>query len=167
MLRLLIAAAAFCLAACATAAPPYTAAATPTGQGYSEQRIENDRYFVTYRSGQPADAALLQDYVLLRAAELTLANGREWFWVDRSGIDETNARSGPSFSVGVGSGSWSGDTHVGVGVGASFRIGGGSGQRARAATVEIRFGEGAKPDEPNAYDANSVSLNIRSRLAAQ
>lgn len=167
MLRFLIVAAAFGLAACATAAPPYAPAATPAGQGYSEQRIENDRYFVTYRAGQPADAALLQDYALLRAAELTLASGRSWFWVDRRSVDETNARSGPSVSVGVGSGSWSGNTHVGVGVGASFPIGGGGGPRARAATVEIRFGEGARPDDPNAYDANSTSLNIRARLAAQ
>lgn len=167
MFRLLIAAASFGLAACATVAPPYTAAATPLGQGYSEQRIENDRYFVTYRAGQPADAALLQDYALLRAAELTLASGREWFWVDRRSLDESDARSGPSVSVGVGSGSWSGNTRVGVGVGASFPIGAAGGQRAHAATVEIRFGEGAKPDDPNAYDANSISLNIRSRLAAQ
>jgi hypothetical protein len=38
--------------------------------------------------------------------------------------------------------------------------------RARAATVEIRFGEGPKPSEANAYDARSTAESIRRRIAA-
>jgi hypothetical protein len=110
---------------------------------------------------------LLEDYALLRAADLTLQNGREWFWVDRRTVEAYDGyNNGPSVGVGVGGGSWGGRSGGSVGVGITLPIGGGQrGERARAATLEVRFGEGAKPDEPNAYDARAVSANLRSRVA--
>jgi outer membrane protein TolC len=165
MFRTLIVAACIVVAGCATTPPPYTAAASPTSVGYSETQIENNRYFVTYRAGTSADAQLLQDYALLRAADLTLQNGREWFWVDRRTLDDAGAyRSGPSVGIGVGGGSWGGSSGASVGVGVNIPLGGGQGQRARAATLEIRLGEGPKPDDPNAYDARSIAQNLRSRV---
>jgi hypothetical protein len=168
MIRTLVfAAACAVLASCATSPPPYAPAATQNGVGYSETQIESNRYFVTYRAGAAADAQLLQDYALLRAADLTLQNGREWFWVDRRTLDDQNTyRSGPSVGVGIGAGSWGGRGGSSVGVGVNLPLGGGQGQRARAATLEIRFGEGPKPDDPNAYDARSISQNVRARLAS-
>lgn len=165
MIRTFILAAALAgLSACASAPPPYTAAASATAPGYSERQIESDRYFVTYRAPSGADAAILQDYALLRAAELTLANGREWFWVDRRALDEDSGRyGGPSIGVGVGGGSWGRRSGASVGVGMNFPLGGG-GARARSATLEIRLGQGPKPDDPNTYDARAVSTNLRARL---
>jgi len=163
-----IAAACAFMAACATSPPPYAAATSPNAAGYSETQIESNRYFVTYRANAAADAALLQDYALLRAADLTLQNGREWFWVDRRTLDAAaNQRSGPSLGVGIGGGSWGGRSGGGVSVGMNFPLGGGAqGQRARSATLEIRMGEGPKPDDPNAYDARSIATNLRSRTAS-
>ena len=164
MIRILIfAAACVGLTACASA-PAYAPATSPTSAGYSETQIENNRYFVTYRAPGAADVRLLEDYALLRAADLTLQNGREWFWVDRRTLDEQNAqRSGPSFGVGIGGGSWGGRSGGSVGVGMSFPLGGGV-QRANSTTLEIRLGEGPKPDASNAYDARAVSQNLRSRV---
>ena len=54
---------------------------------------------------------------------------------------------GPRVGVGVGGGDWGDGGGGGVGVGLSFPLGGQSGPRARAATLEIRFGEGPKPDD--------------------
>jgi hypothetical protein len=164
MIRTLIFAAACIVGAACASTPAYAPAASPTSAGYSETQIENNRYFVTYRARGAADVRLLQDYALLRAADLTLQNGREWFWVDRRTLDEQNAyHDGPSIGVGVGGGSWGGSSGGSVGVGMSFPLGGG-GQRANSATLEIRMGEGAKPDDPNAYDARAVSQNLRSRV---
>ncbi|MGQ0533845.1 MAG: CC0125/CC1285 family lipoprotein [Caulobacteraceae bacterium] len=159
------AAAALALAACATtAAPPYSAAASATSAGYSETQIEANRYFVTYRAPSGASAAVLQDYALLRAAELTLQNGRDWFWVDRRTTDEQSSRyGGSSVGVGVGGGSWGRSSGASVGVGLNFPLGGQSGPRARSATLEIRFGQGPKPDDANAYDARSTAANLRAR----
>lgn len=167
MIRIIAIAAAALLSACATA-PSYAPAASATSAGYSETQIESNRYFVTYRAPGGADARLIEDYAMLRAADLTLQNGRDWFWVDRRTIDEqARGSSGPSVGVGVGGGSWGGRSGVSGGVGVSFPLGGGRGQTARAATLEVRFGEGPKPDEPNAYDARSLSSNLRARIAAQ
>jgi hypothetical protein len=164
MLRTLVfVAAAFALSACASTPPSYAPAASAAAAGYSETQIESNRYFVTYRAPSSADAALIQDYALLRAADLTLQNGREWFWVDRRSLDGQGQSRGPSIGIGVGGGSYGGRGGVGGSVGLSVPLGN-RGERARAATLEIRFGEGPKPDEPNAYDARSISTNLRSRL---
>lgn len=167
MFRPFVFAAAIALAACAST-PVYAPAAGTNAAGYSETQIESNRYFVTYRAGGAADAALLQDYALLRAADLTLQNGRDWFWVDNRRLEAEGARSGgPSIGVGIGGGNWGRRSGVSVGVGVNIPIGGApAGTRARAATVEIRFGEGGKPDDPNAYDARSLSANLRARLLA-
>lgn len=158
--------AALALAACATSPPPYTPAASTRAVGYSETQIEGNRYFVTYRAPSGADAALVQDYALLRAADLTLQNGRDWFWVDRRTVDEVDARnSGPSVGVGIGGGSYGRHSGGGVGVGINIPLGGQSAQRASAVTLEVRFGDGPKPDDANAYDARATSANLRARIA--
>jgi hypothetical protein len=156
-------AAAFMLGACATA-PSYTPATTPNGAGYFERQIEGNRYFVTYRAAGEADALMLQDFALLRAAELTLQQGGDWFWVDRRTLDDAAAPSGPRLGVSVGGGSFGSHSGVGVGVGMSFPLGRG-GQRAHSATVEMRIGEGPKPDDANAFDAHAIAANLRARLA--
>lgn len=171
MIRILtFAAAAFALAACAStpAAPPYAAATSPTSAGYSETQIESNRYFVSYRAPNTAEVARLEDYALLRAAELTIANGRDWFWVDRRTIDqEQDARSsGPTIGVGIGGGNYGRRSGVSGGVGITFPLGNQDRPaRARGARYEIRFGEGAKPDAPNAYDARATAQAIRGRIA--
>jgi hypothetical protein len=167
MLRLVSGLAALaCLAACAST-PVYAPSPSPGAAGYSETRIESNRYSVSYRAGGSVDAAMVQDYALLRAADLTLQNGRDWFWVDRRTLDNAPARSGPSIGVGVGAGSWGGNGGVNVGVGVNIPIGGAApGTRARGATLDIRFGEGVKPDDANAYDAHATAANLRARLLA-
>lgn len=165
MIRNFALAAALLLAACATAPPPpYAAAPSSSAAGYSETQIESTRYFVSFRAPRGADAAVLQDYALLRAAELTLQNGREWFWVDRRTSDTIRGSSGPSLGVGVGGGSYGGHGGGSVGVGVNIPIGPQSGERSRGATLEIRFGQGPKPDDANAYDARSTAENLRARI---
>lgn len=161
---LLALAAAATLAACQTT-PTYTAAASPNAAGYSEQQIETNRYSVTYRAPGGADLQTLQDYALLRAADLTLEHNHSWFWVDRRSMNGEGERSGPRIGFGIGGGSFGRHTGVGIGVGTSFPLGGGGGATATSATLEVRFGEGPKPDDPNAYDARSIATNLRARQA--
>jgi len=164
MRRAYIAALCLALAACASA-PDYAPASGPNASGYSETQIEDNRYFVTFRAKSGAEARLLEDFALLRAAEITTARGRDWFMVDRRSTDEGSAQpSGPRVGVSIGGGDYGRSSGVGVGVGVSFPIGGG-GARASSATLEIRLGEGAKPDAANAYDASSVAASLRSMLA--
>lgn len=163
MIRSLALAALLALAACATSPPSYLAAPTTAAEGYSEVQIESNRYFVTFRAPGGADIAVLQDYALLRAAELTQQNGHDWFWVDRRTMEGQSRGGGSSIGIGAGGGSYGGSGGGGVGVGINIPIGGG-GERARAATLEIRFGQGPKPDDANAYNAASTAANLRTRI---
>lgn len=161
----LIAAAGLVLSACASLAP-YGPQQSPVGQGYTEQRIESDRYRVTYYGvGAPGPVA---DLALLRAAELTLAQGRDWFEVTQRWTDGRPDSAGglrPSVGVGYGSGRYSGrygsysSSGVGVGVGLNF-----SGPSPTSTTLEVIMGDGPRPDRPNAYDAAGVRDSIGSRF---
>jgi len=106
-----------------------------------------------------APEAQVEDYALLRAAELTLRDGYDWFRVtDRSGV--VRGGGGGTLSVGGGSASFGRGGGVGVGVGTSFDLGGGP-QLAR--TLEIVMGRGPKPDAPDVYDARGVQASIGAR----
>ena len=68
------------LAACATPTA-FAPAARPNGVGFSDMRIEQDRYRVTFQGGGGAPAAQVEDYALLRSAIITLDAGYDWFRV--------------------------------------------------------------------------------------
>lgn len=162
----LIAAAGLALSACASLAP-YGPQIGAGGQGYAEQRIESNRYRVTYNGvGAPGPVA---DYALLRAAELTMAQGYDWFEVTQRWIDGRPDSAGgvrPSVGVGYGSSYGSGrygsyrSSGVGVGLGLNF-----SGPSATSTTLEVVMGRGETPDRPNAYDASSVRDSLGWRTA--
>ncbi|MBL9048439.1 MAG: hypothetical protein JNK34_14280, partial [Tabrizicola sp.] len=88
-----LAVAALALAACATA-PTYAPASGLGRPGYSEQRIESDRFRVVFRSQAAADPGLIEALALRRAAEITVETGYDHFIVDRREVDR-GQRSGP------------------------------------------------------------------------
>ncbi len=160
---LVLATSALALTACASLAP-YGPAASPSGQGFAEQRIESDRYRVSYRGvGAPGPVA---DRALLRAAQLTTEQGYDWFEVTQRYIDGRPDSAGgvrPSLGIGASSSSYGGGRYggfsssgVGVGVGLNF-----SGPSPTSTVLEVRLGRGAKPDRVEAYDAREVQDALR------
>ncbi len=151
------------LVACATAPTPYASAPRPGGPGYSETRIETDRYRVSFRD-ESGNTARASDMALLRAADLTVQSGFDWFVVTQRGIEPGGDGDGgrPAVSVGIGGASGGGHTSIGTGVGVTFG-GGGGGARAAVASLEIRMGKGAKPADIAAYDARDVQRSIGPR----
>ena len=148
---------ALALTACASLAP-YGARMDPNGQGYSEQRIESNRYRVTY-NGVGA-AGRVADWALVRAADLTTEQGYDWFEVTQSWTDGRPGGAGgvrPSVSIGGGSSRYGGYSASGVGVGVGLNF---SGPQPTSTTLEVVLGRGQKPDRPNAYDARSVQSSI-------
>lgn len=160
-----LAASTLALSACASLAP-YGPQQGPGGQGFAEQRIESNRWRVTYNGvGAPGPVA---DYALLRAADLTTQEGHDWFEVTQRWIDGRPDSAGgvrPSLGVGYGSSRYSGrhggfsSSGVGVGVGLNF-----SGPSPTSTTLEILMGDGRKPDRTEAYDARGVQEALRGRL---
>ena len=153
MKRLVLAAvAALALGACANTPTTYTPAATPDAMGYRSTRIETDRYRVSFRGNPDLKGPQVEDMALRRAAEITVADGYQWFRVVDRHTEQIGGRRNSGTSVGVGGSS--GSYGSGVGVGLSFDLSPDS--RRYETSMEILLGKGDKPGDPNAYDAKSI-----------
>jgi hypothetical protein len=73
----------FCMAwlyACGSSSP-YVEATSARDYGYSESRITDNRYRVSFRGDADTSSDEVKDMALLRAAEITLRNDYDWFRV--------------------------------------------------------------------------------------
>jgi hypothetical protein len=158
MKRLVLSAlAALAVSACATAPTVYQPASGPTAIGYSEYRIEPGRYRVTFRGGPGASAEQVTDFAIVRAAELALADGYDWFRISDRLVSQVAPNNGPQVSLGFGGMSYGHHSATGVGVGTGFDLGGGA---ALAATLEVFMGRGPKPEGVDVYDARAVRRTL-------
>lgn len=156
-----IALGALSLAACATA-PAYGPASKDGAMGYTSQQIEAGRHRVAYTD---KDAGKARSMALLRASEITLMEGKDWFEVTAEYADTESGRSsGSSISIGGGSGSYGRSSSVGMGVGIGIPLGGGSSSGQTTAVLEIVTGANPKPDKTTVYDARSVDMNLRGQI---
>ena len=162
---LVLAGIAVLLSACATATP-YQAAA-PNQFGFEEQRIENNRVRITFRGNSVTDRDTVETYLLYRAAEVTLENGKDYFVVANR---DTEAHShlmgvGPPrfpfdyyyYSPARGWGPWYDPFWYEP---SSYR------EITRyEAIAEIAMFNGQKPaNDPNAFDAREVQSNLQGRI---
>ena len=156
-----------CVVALAGCAAPssYQPLATGDGYGYSEQRIERNRFRVSFSGNAATPRETVQDYLLYRAAELTLAEGADYFIVTGRGITPDAHGGGTDTRVGIGIGSGGGGLSVGTGV--SIGLGKASGGPATA-SAEIVIRKGSKPDglanAQDAFDARAVRRNLAPRI---
>ena len=167
MLREALAAAAIavlCLAGCETTGPTPYQPASASAPGYSEMRIENNRYRVSFRGNSSTDRDVVETYMLYRAAELTLQNGFETFTVAHRETDkDVRLRSYGGYYGGFwgypyypyygrGWGWW--DPYWGGAWGPSY-----STSTSYEASIEILMG-GARGDDPATFDAREVTQNL-------
>lgn len=170
------------LAACATPTPyqPNVRGGASSG-GYSEVRLEPDRYRVTFAGNSLTGRETVEGYLLYRAAELTVQNGYDWFAVVERDTDKkvrSYVEPDPLYRPWYGSyGFWR----------PSWRYyGGGYGWRTwdpfwgdpfwadrvdvrtverYEASAEIVMQRGPKPQgDPKAFDARAVIDNLRPRV---
>ena len=147
------------LAGCATAPTLYQPAAGPKAVGYSEYRIEPGRYRITFQGGPGAPPQQVTDYALLRAADLAIADGYDWFRVsDR--FMQGRPDNGPRVSFGVGGASFGRRSAVGLGVSNGMSLGGGP---SVASTIEVIMGKGERPRGGDVYDARALRQNLGQR----
>lgn len=150
------------LAACATPTPYQPAIDTP--YGFAEQRIEPDRYRVTFSGNTITDRETVENYLLLRAAELTLQQGYEYFRVVTRDTDAETRQYATSAYPGYGFNAhyryyhprygWYGPYSPffnDVEVRESTRY---------QAIAEIKFGPGPYPDAANVFNAREVARNL-------
>ncbi len=82
------------LAACATSTP-YGPATQSGGYGFSEQRVEDNRYRIVFRGNSSTPRETVENFLLYRAAELTKNNGFDYFILMES---DTEAKTSYSTS---------------------------------------------------------------------
>lgn len=162
MRNIVVAALLLALVACATAVGTAYAPADSRGYGYAATRIEGDRFRVSFAGDGATPAEIAEDYALLRAAEIAIENGYDWFRVVARSLDEREKGG-----VGIGAGLGGGGRNVGVGVGGNLGTVGA--RRFYTANLEVLYGKGEKPtgdERGEVYDARSVVETIRARLPA-
>lgn len=127
------------------------------GYGFSQQQIEGNRFRVSFSGNSLTARETVENYLLYRAAELTLAQGGDYFVVVNR---ETEARS--QYDTGFGGyggfGSydpWGPHRHSFIGAGSGRAI---TEYRAYADVVVYRGAKSAT--EPNAYDARDVMARL-------
>jgi hypothetical protein len=141
------------LAACTSGPTRYIPAMDGNDMGYREQRLEQERYRISFRANPDLKAAEVEDMALRRAAELAIQNGYQWFQVVSRMTDVvggSQTAGGPTIGIGGSSGSYGSS----VGLGLGFNLGGDT--RQYESTLEVLMGRGQKPSDPAAYDAYSV-----------
>jgi hypothetical protein len=165
------------LAACATATPYQPAGYNGQRGGYAEQRLESDRYRVTFAGNSLTSREQVEMSLLLRSAELTVESGYDWFaTVNRATDRDTRFVGSPdpfysrynSFYGPYWGPSW---RYYSRGFWSPWdRWGGIDDFDVRQvdryeANAEIIMGRGPKPaGDPNAFDAREVIQNIGSRV---
>lgn len=158
-LKSLVAGAGLGLAVAACASPtPYQPA--DGDFGYREQQIEDNRYRVSFAGNSATDRKTVENYLLYRAAELTVQSGHDYFTIVNQDVEaDGRVTASPRVGVGVGGG---GD--VGVGVGLSTILGDGT-QARYTAYADVLVFEGEKPEgDETAYDARDVLRRLESEV---
>lgn len=145
------------LAACATAVGTGYQPADSKGFGYSEQKIEADRFRVAFAGDGATSPQQVEDFALLRAAELAVAAGADWFRVVGRSTD-AEEKGGVGIGAGVGGGSYGRRSGVSVGVGGD--LGAVGAKRFYTTRLEILLGRGQRPDDPDVYDPDAVIASI-------
>lgn len=157
------------LSACATPTPyqPIDARGEARG-GYFEQRLEDNRFRVTFRGNEFTSRQTVENYLLFRAAELTLQAGYDGFTMVNRAVDPNQRTRVTSDPFGPGPwGFW----------GPSWRYRYGGYWRywdpwgpdpfwahdvdvrtvtSYEATAEIVMFRGRRPDDPRSFDARQI-----------
>jgi hypothetical protein len=173
------------LAACATPTPyqPKAVSGSTTG-GFSELRLEADRYRVAFNGNSLTSRETVERYLLYRAAELTIQQGYDWFETADRRTDRTartvvdaDPFARPGFGYGYPYGYWRPSwRYAGPGYGwRSWDPFWGDPfftDRAQVRTIErfeagaeIVMHKGKKPEgDPRAYDAREIMANLASSI---
>jgi hypothetical protein len=147
------------VAGCAADPTPYQPASN--GYGFTQQQIESNRYRVTFAGNGETSIDTVRNYMLYRAAEVTVESGHDYFVVvDQNTESSTIYRGTGSSPFGFGTG-FRGDGGFGVGF-SSFSA---FPDDSYTAWADIVVGNGPKPaDNVNAYSAQDVLSRLDSAV---
>ncbi|MEM8770114.1 MAG: hypothetical protein AAGD92_00570 [Pseudomonadota bacterium] len=169
MIRLISLGALMAVAACATATP-YGPAQGQRGYGFSEQRIEQDRFRITFRGNSSTARETVENSLLYRAAELTVQQGFDYFVVEENDTEARTSFSssgGPAFYGRYGFGypfygAGYAFPYYAYGFGWGYPYSGYTREITRYSAIAfVTMHPGEKPsDNPRAFTAREVLANL-------
>ncbi len=167
--------AALLIAGCATQTP-YKPAEKKGDQGYTETKLTNNRYRITFIGNSSTPKDTVKDYALLRAGELTLQEGYDWFQI-ASADNDKKQRSGGYVGGGVDVPAQTtvyqrcgmlrcSTAAVVTNPGFDSEVGGGVGPTTTeySSSIEIVIGKFPMPNNVESYDAKQLVRTLRQNL---
>lgn len=150
------------LAACVAPTPYAPAPANGAEEGYAAYPLEENRYRVIFAGNSVTPRETVHNYLLYRAAEITLESGHDYFRVvDQSTDADTTYRTTLSGTTAFWPYSRAGYY---FGFAPGFTTARSYPSTRFAATMEIVVGMGEKPDDARAYNARSVIDTLSSKI---
>lgn len=157
------------LAACASN-PKYLPADTANGYGHYSTKLEENRYRIVFNGRQTTGLNTTRDYALLRAAELTLQEGYDWFRiVDRETSSSSRGTVEPAMGFAYERAYYS-ETRCGLLACSRWErprnyiyteVNSARPQTTHSHALEIVMGAGAMPtDGDSYYDAGTVAKSL-------
>jgi hypothetical protein len=154
------------LAACAS--QPAYRAADGNGLGYSERQLTEDQYRIHFR-GRGDNTGRAMDYAMLRATELTLEKGFDWFdvasrdtLVDRESVPvSTTSAVGVSYATVQDCGLLTCSTYYRPVPQYQTTTTMGNQRRKVEVIMEIRMGKGMRPSGQTSYDARELYSRLK------
>ncbi|MDX1517832.1 MAG: hypothetical protein R3288_13385 [Woeseiaceae bacterium] len=151
------------LSACASS-PSYVAADGANDYGHSSRKIAENRYRVNFNGNRSTSFEETRDYALLRAAELTLAEGNDWFQVVDRESQTTEIDRAPEnrfgaervYSVNENCGLVGCSRTVRPAMWTSMEFDTRRPDTKHAHSLEIVMGKGEMPEDGHYYDAREV-----------
>lgn len=172
---LLIALAMLVLAACASDKALYVPAPKDGDVGYTESRISADRYRVVFKGESGTPLETVQNYALLRAAEITVAQNYDWFEVaERTSTPLVEPSNSARAAVQVSTGTTRqtscgllGCTTTEAPSAPAFpqsQLEFSEREQSYVASIEMLMGEGSHERSADIYDARDVIASIREQF---
>ena len=146
------------LTACVGPTPYVARKADESRFGYSDQQLDGAHYRVIFTGNSQTPRETVENYLLYRAAELTVASGNAYFIVVEHDTDKNTSYTGfaePGLGNGFGRGPglYGGYGYPGWYGGAVIEE---TPTSQYAADLTMMVVSGAKPDDKSAYDAKDV-----------
>ncbi len=157
------------LAACTTATPYGPANG---GYGFSEQRVEDNRYRISFRGNSSTSRETVENFLLYRAAELTLEGGYDYFVMIESDTEAKTSYSNTAYYPAFygryyypsSRRSYYHFPYYAYGFGWGYPYDSYVREITRYTAIAfVTMHHGDKPaDDPHAFDARGVTENLRS-----
>lgn len=172
---LTVAMAVLLVAACASNKSQYVQAADEGDVGYTESRLSEARYRVVFKGDSGTAMDKVQDYALLRAAELTVAQNYDWFEVAERSTTPVNSQSNSARAAVQISAGTTQQTSCGL-LGCTTTTSPSAPafpqselefserEQSYITSIEVLMGDGSHDRSADIYDARDVISSVRARF---